>query len=212
MGNSNQRVGDLSMVVARHPTAEAYNALGVLYAEGNKLNCAVPAFEQALRLDEQDWRARYNLALALIQKGKEKKAADHLHILIQQKPCSPDAHNILGSVLQQQGELAAAEEFKGALQCDPAFAVAALNLGQVLIDQKRYTAAIAYLLDALKSSPPPDLEPQLQTTLGVAYAENGDSGQAIATLEQVLKAHPDDAEAHFNLGTVYAKLGRALGH
>jgi hypothetical protein len=58
--NSNQRVGELLTVVARHATAEAYDALGVLYAEGNKLNCAVPAFEEALRLDEQDWRARYN--------------------------------------------------------------------------------------------------------------------------------------------------------
>jgi tetratricopeptide (TPR) repeat protein len=213
LGKSNQRVGDLLAVVARHASAEAYNALGVLYAEGNKLNCAVPAFEQALRLDEQDWRARYNLALVLIKKGQGKKAADHLHILIQQNPDSPDAHNTLGSLLQQEGELVAAtEEFKAALKCEPTFAMAALNLGQVLIDQKRYTAAIAYLLDALKSSPPPDLEPQLQTTLGVAYAENGDSGQAIATLEQVVKTHPDDVEAHFNLGTVYAKQGPALGY
>jgi Tfp pilus assembly protein PilF len=129
-GKSNQRLGDLLMVVARHPTAEAYNALGVLYAEGNKLNCAVPAFEQALRLDEQDWRARYNLALALIKQGEEKKAADHLHILIRQKPDSTHVHNTLGSLLQQQGELeAAAEEFKAALKCDPTFAVGALNLG-----------------------------------------------------------------------------------
>jgi tetratricopeptide (TPR) repeat protein len=199
--------------LARHATAEAYNALGVLYAEGNKLNCAVPAFEEALRLDEQDWRARYNLASALIKKGEETQAADHLHILIQQKPDSPDVHNTLGSLLQQQGELeAAAEEFKAALRCDPAFALAALNLGQVLIDQKRYTAAIAYLQDVLKSSPPPDLKSQLQMTLAVAYAESGDSDQAIGTLEQMIKAHPDDADAHFNLGTVYAKLGPALGY
>ena len=213
LGKSNQRVGDLLTVVARQASAEAYNALGVLYAEGNKLNCAVPAFEEALRLDEQDWRARYNLALALIKKGEERKAADHLHILIQQKPDSPDAHNTLGSLLQQQGDLeAAAEEFKAALKCDPAFAMAALNLGQVLIDQKRYTAAMAYLQDALNSTPPLDLRPQLQTTLAVAYAENGDTDKAIATLEQVIKAHPDDAEAHFNLGTAYAKQGPALGY
>ena len=213
LGKSNQRVGELLTVLARHATAEAYNALGVLYAEGNKLNCAVPAFEEALRLDEQDWRARYNLALALIKKGEETKAADHLHILIQQKPDSPDVHNTLGSLLQQQGELeAAAQEFKAALKCDPAFAPAALNLGQVLIDQKRYTAAIVYLQDVLKSSLPPDLKPQLQTTLAVAYAESGNSDQAIGTLEQVIKAHPDAADAHFNLGTVYAKLGPALGY
>jgi len=212
LGKLNQRVGDLLTVVARHATAEAYNALGVLFAEGDELNCAIPAFEEALRLDEQDWRARYNLALALIKKGEEKKAADHFHILIQQKPDSPDAHNALGSLLQQQGELeAAVEEFKAALKCDPTFAVAALNLGQVLIDQKRYTDAIVCLQDVLKSSSPPDLKPQLQTTLAVAYAENGQSDQAIGTLEKVIKAHPDDAEAYFNLGTVYAKQGPPLG-
>jgi len=213
VGKSNPHVAYLLTVVQRDPTAPAYSTLGVAYAQENELDCALTAFQEALRLDKQNWDARYNLALALIRKGRGRKASDQLHILIQQKPDSPNAHNTLGTLLQQQGELeAAAEEFKAALKCDPTFAVAALNLGQVLIDQKRYTAAIAYLLDALKSSPPPDLEPQLQTTLGVAYAENGDSGQAIATLEQVIKAHPDDAEAHFNLGTVYAKQGPALGH
>jgi superkiller protein 3 len=210
---SNQRVRELLADVERHVTTDAYNALGVVYAEGNKLNCAVSAFEEALRLDEHDWRARYNLALTLIRKGEEKKAADHLRILIQQKPDSPDAHNTLGSLLQQQGDLEeAAEEFKAALKSDPRFASAALNLGQVLIDQKRYTAAIVYLQDALKTSTPPVLKPQIQTTLAVAYAENGDSDQAIATLEQVIEAHPDNAEAHFNLGTVYAKQGPALGY
>ncbi len=213
LGKSNPRVGDFLTDLARHATAEGYNALGVVYAEGNKLNCAIPAFEEALRLDDQDWRARYNLALALIKKGEEAKAVNHLHILIQQKPDSPDVHNSLGSILQQQGELeAAAQEFKAALKCDPGFPPATLNLGQVLIDQKRYTAAIAYLQDALKSSPPPDLTSQLQTTLAVAYAESGDSDKAIGILNQVVTAHPDDADAYFNLGTVYANLGPALGH
>jgi len=213
LSKSNQRLGQLLMTVMQHPSAEAYNTRGVLFAEENKLNCAIPAFEQALRLDDRDWGARYNLALALIKKGEGKKAADHLHILTQQKPDLAVAHNTLGSLLQRQGELeTGSEEFKTALHCDPAFALAALNLGQVLIDQKRYTAAIAYLQDALKSSPAGDLELQLHTMLGVAYAENGDSNQAITTLQQVIQAHPDDAEAHFNLGTVYAKQGPALGH
>jgi hypothetical protein len=35
--------------------------------------------------------------------------------------------------------------------------------------------------------------------------------KATATLEQVIKTHPDDAEARFNLGTAYAKQGPALG-
>src|SRR5208282_870119 len=53
---SNQRVRELLADVERHATTDAYNALGVVYAEGSKLNCAVSAFEEALRLDDQDWR------------------------------------------------------------------------------------------------------------------------------------------------------------
>ena len=213
MGKSDQRVGKLLANVARHATADGYNALGAAYAEANRLNCAVPAFENALRLDEQDWRARYNLALALIQKGEAKKAADHLRILIQQKPDSPQAHNVMGSLLKQQGDLNGAEqEFKTALKYDPAFAPATLSLGQTLIDQKRYTAAKACLQDALKASTAPETQAQLLTLLAVAYAQNGENDQAIGTLERLIRDHPDDAEAHFNLATVYARQGPALGY
>jgi tetratricopeptide (TPR) repeat protein len=213
LGKSNQRIGDFLTNVANHATAKAYNALGVLYAEDHKLNCAVPAFEQAVRLDHQDWGARYNLALALIEKGEAAKAADQLHILIQQSPNTAAAHNTFGNLLQRQGKLeAAAEEFRTALQNDPGFALASLNLGEVLITQERYTAATVYLQNALKSSPPPDLEIQLQSTLAVAYAEKGDSRLAIEMLGQVIKSHPDASEAYFNLATVYARNAPALSY
>jgi tetratricopeptide (TPR) repeat protein len=202
----------LTRVISR-PTAEAYNTLGALYAKENKLSCAIPAFEQALSFDSQDWRARYNLALALLQAGEEKMAVEHLHILIQQKPDSAVAHNVLGTVFQRQGKLEeATEEFKAALKIEPGLVVAGLNLGQILIAQKRYQAAMVYLEDTLKSSPPPDLEERLRSTLGVAQAENGDSDLAINTLEQVIKSHPNAADAYFNLATVYAKKGLSVGY
>jgi tetratricopeptide (TPR) repeat protein len=213
LGKSDRRIGELLTRSASRASAEAYDTLGALFAQQNKLTCAVPAFEEALRLDHSDWRARYNLALALIAEGNQSEAADHLHILIQQKPHSADVHNALGTVLRQQGQLeAAADEFKTALNSDPRFAVAALNLGQVLIAQKRYTAAAIYLRNALKSSPPPDLEVSLQSALAVSYAESGHSNLAIETLEQAIKSHPDAADAYFNLATLYAKNGPALGH
>ncbi len=213
LGNSDPRVGKLLADVSRRATAERYNALGAAYAEADKLDCAVAAFENALRLDDQDWRARYNLALTLVQKGEAKNAADHLRVLIQQKPEAPEAHNVLGSILRQQGELTAAEEeYKTALKCDPAFAPAALGLGQTLIDQKRYTAAKDYLQDALRASPAPATQAQLLTLLAVVFAQNGETDQAIATLERMIKDHPDDADAHFNLATVYARQGPALGY
>jgi len=129
---SNQRIADLLTTLASRVTAESYNALGTLFAQLGKPDCAVPAFEEALHLDNTDWHARYNLALALI-------------------------------------------------------------------DLKRYTAASVYLQDALKATPPPDLEVSLECALAVAYAESDRANLAIETLERAIKSHPDAADAYFNL-------------
>jgi tetratricopeptide (TPR) repeat protein len=213
LGRSNRRIGDLIASVAGNPSAEGYNALGALFAQHGKLSCAVPSFEEALRFDRSNWHARYNLALALIAQGKKSNAADHLRILIKQNPESPDVHNLLGTLLQRHGQLeAAAGEFKAALKSDPRFAVAALNLGHVLIAEKRYTAASVYLQDALKSSLPPEAKVSLESALAVSYAESGHPDLAIETLEKAIKSHPDAAEIYFNLATLYAKNGPALGN
>ena len=207
------KIADVLQAVEGHPTAEAYNTLGALFAQQERLECAIPAFRESLRLNSKAWDARYNLAQALIGKGEKAEATSELHALIEQRPESVAAHNSLGTLLQSEGKLeAAADEFKAALKSDPHFALGAYNLSQVLVAQKRYPAAIFYLQNALKEKLPPSLGPHLQVALGVAYAENGDSDRAIETLRSVIKSHPDLAEAHFNLAALYAKKGPSLGY
>src|ERR1035437_6925842 len=92
LGKSNPGISELLTATAIRPTAEAYNALGALFAQENKFDCAIPAFEQALRLDHQNQRARYNLALGLIRTGQEKAASDQLRLLIKEDPKSGAAH------------------------------------------------------------------------------------------------------------------------
>jgi len=210
---TSQKITGLLHTLQAHPSAEGYNALGALYAEGNAFPCAIPAFREALRLDPQAWDARYNLANALMNSGRQKEAAEQLHLLLEQRPGSPDAHNALGTLLQDQGDLdAAASEFKAALASDSHSALAGYNLAQVLMAQRQYSAAIAYLQSASRSHPPADLASQIQVALGAAYGENGDSDKAITTLREVIRSHPNLAEAHFNLAAVYAKQGAALGY
>jgi protein O-GlcNAc transferase len=196
-----------------HQTAEAYDTLGVLYAQQRQLRCAIPAFEQAIKLNPRDWRTRYNFAVALADGGETKRAIEQLQILLRQNPDSAAAHNMLGSLLEKEGTLeAAADELKAALKRDPGLAPAALALAHILITQKRYSAALVYLDDALKSSPPAELEEQLRSAVAVAQAENGNFESAVETLGQVIKSHPDAADAYFNLATLYAKKGPSLGY
>src|ERR1700747_966769 len=98
--HTSEKIKALLDTVHEHPTAGAYNTLGVLYAQDDRVPCAIAAFESALHLDSQSWEAQYNLALALLRKGDRPRATHELQIAIQQKPDSVSSHFALGSVFQ----------------------------------------------------------------------------------------------------------------
>ena len=203
---SSRQVSEILQALSTHPSAGAYNTLGALFAQQNDFACAIPAFEAALRLEPNSVQPRFNLAVALAQNDKQKQAADHLRILVRQKPDFFAAHNALGLVLQDLGELdGAEEEFRGALKINPRFTFAASNLAKLLHSQKRYPAEIFYLRQALASDPPEKLAHQLQLDLGAAYEFNGDTDHAIEFLRTLVASYPKSADVHFALATVYAK-------
>lgn len=211
--HSSPQIAELQTTVTAHPSAGGYNTLGALFAEQKRLACAIPAFEVALALDPGYWEARYNLALALIQKSEMKRAEAELRTVIRQKPDAVRAYYALGTLAQKSGRLdAAAEQFKAALNADPRFAFAALDLAQILSAQKRYSAVIFYLQKTLEAGPPQDSVELLRSALGMAYAQDGNFKQATETIKGVVSSHPGSAEAHFNLATVYARQGLREGY
>src|ERR1700730_8943952 len=190
---------ELEKVIATHPSAGAYDALGANFGQRQQLSCAVAAFEAAVRQDPNSWEARFNLALALLQKHDPVRAARELRIATRIKPDDPLGHIALGEALGELGQNEAAiEEFKFALKSDPKSIPALDELAKALIAQKRYSAAIAYLKDA-----PPD--PVLQDDLAVAYSSNGDVAEAVKLLTQLVKQQPSSAQAHSNLAIAYTQ-------
>src|SRR2546426_10340146 len=77
---------ELEKAIASQPSAGAYNALGAYFAQRNQFSCAISAFEKALQRDTDSWETRYNLSLALMQKGNQKRAAQELRQVVSQKP------------------------------------------------------------------------------------------------------------------------------
>ncbi len=206
---ASEKITALLESVRDHPTAGAYNTLGVLYAQADRVSCGIAAFEAALKLENQNWEAHYNLALALLRKGDRARAVHELQTAIQQKPDSVSSHFALGSLFEGEKKLGNAEEqFRAALKIDPHFAPGAIKLSEVLITEGKPQAAVACLEDAAKQAPPDQAQP-VQAALGVAYAENGEVKEALATLNDLVAAQPASADAHFNLGLVYARQGQS---
>ena len=206
---SSEKIAALLESIHDHPTAGAYNTLGVLYAQADRVSCAIPTFETALKLENQNWEVHYNLALALLRKGDRTLAVRELQTAIQQKPDSVSAHFALGTLLESEKKLSKAEdELRSVLKVDPKFAPASLKLSEVLIAEGRPQSAVVVLQDATKQAPAADQAASLETALGAAYAEGGEGEKALATLKNVVAARPDSADAHFNLGMLYAKQDR----
>ena len=158
--HASEKISALLETVQGHPTAGAYNTLGVLYAEADRVSCAIPAFEASLKLENQNWEAHYNLAVALLRTGDQNRAVRQLQTAIQQKPDSVTSHFALGTLFADEKNLEKAEEeFRSTLKIDPHFAPGALKLGQVLISEGKPQAAVACLEDAVKQAPPEQAEP-----------------------------------------------------
>ena len=201
-----EKIAALIESIQDHPTAGAYNTLGVLYAQADRLNCAIPAFQVALKLEGKNWEAHYNLALAFLKTGDRTGAKKELQAAIQQKPDSVSSHFALGSLFQSDNKLEeAAEEFRDALKIDPHFVPASLKLGQVLSGEGKLSAAAVCLEEALKQSLPADQGEQLQASLGLVYAESGDLKKGLETLKSLVEKQPNSADAHFSLGLLYGK-------
>src|SRR5207244_2684166 len=184
---------ELEQVLATHPSAGAYDALGAYFGQRQQLSCAIAAFESAVHQDPNSWEARFNLSLALLQKHDAARAARELRVAVRINPGDPLGHIALGEALGELGQNEAAiEEFKFALKSAPRSVPALDGLAKALIAQKRYSAAIAYLKDAPADS-------VLQDDLAVAYSSNGDVAEAVKLLAQLVQQNPSSADRHARL-------------
>ena len=190
---------ELEKAIKAHPSAGAYDALGAYFGQRQKISCAISAFESAVHLDPNSWEARFNLALALLQSNQPTRAARELRLAIHSQPENPLGHIALGVALSQLNhDDAAIDEFKIALSKDSKSVPALDGLAKSFIAQKRYSAAIAYLKEAPRVA-------MLQNDLAIAYSKNGNVGEALQVLTNIVKQDPSSAEAHSNLAIAYTQ-------
>jgi superkiller protein 3 len=90
----------------------------------------------------------------------------------------------------------AIEQYRQALQVDPRFVDAHIDLASALFAKGELPEAKAHFLEATR------LDPKLaqpHNYLGEIFMREGDTSQAIAQFEQALRLHPDFPEAEENL-------------
>ena len=121
-------------------------------------------------------------------------------------PGNADAHGLLGYVLSNEGQNEAAiPELRESLRICPTHQGTIMLLGLTLARTGKYDEAIPILK---QSSQLNHTVTYVEKMLGFCYVSTNQPSEAIDPLTQYILSNPDDAEAHFFLGSALKALGK----
>jgi tetratricopeptide (TPR) repeat protein len=117
-----------------------------------------------------------------------------------------DSHEYIGQAWNQLGDNdKAIGEFLTALKDDPGDFLL-LTIGQTYYQMKRYSDAVDYLLRTLNKTDDKAIEEKARFWLGDIYLGTDELFKAEEQFAAIVKINPQSADAHFDLGEVYAKM------
>jgi Tfp pilus assembly protein PilF len=152
--------------------------------------CALLIFFAAILLSSGA-RSAQEKSAAVDKPGSSGRAADAYRF------------NTLGvAYLNQQRPADAQKYFEQALEADPKFAVARLNLGVALLSQQKPEAARAALVQATEQLPN---DPYAWYNLGLVYKDLGEMEKGIAAFQHVTEI-TQEADAYYFIGYQYTQI------
>ena len=175
--------------------AQRYYRLGQTQFEQGMTLQAIESLKKAIDMNPKLAEAHNYLGIIYLQQTDPSRAAKYLKKAVEINPYYTDAHNTLGVAYKEMGKYdRALAEFETALK-DRTYATPEkihLNMGHLYLAQGDYPQAIHSFEQALTIRPD-YLRGMLG--LGLAYQKSGRTELATRKFQEVVKLHPDSAEA-----------------
>lgn len=166
------------------------------------------SYLRALEIDAADANAHLFLGNFLSKRGRSGEAVDHFRFALTAEPLSPSANSRLGMELMALGEMDEGMELlRRTVELDPFQFNAQVRLGWGYLALADLDAAEVAFEDAERISPD---SAKSTGGLAVVAARRGDSAQARALLETVLRA-ADVSGDSFEVAMIYVALEDADG-
>ncbi|WP_417480679.1 tetratricopeptide repeat protein [Maricaulis maris] len=206
-GDDSGAVSDFLAAGLCHPQPHAvHNNLGNHHQRAGRLDAAVAAYREALRLAPGFADARINLAITLSQGEDFEAARTAINAVLDQAPNHALLLNALGNVERRAGNPDAARRaYDGAIAADPQAVQPRINRGALRRETGEIEASCADLRDACGMAPGlaeahAQLAHSLRTSLDITGAEQA--------YRQALALAPDDPGYHADLAGLLAEAGQ----
>jgi Flp pilus assembly protein TadD len=189
--------------------AEAHHRLGMLLMQQNELTNAAQELEIAVRLEPGFWRAHGMLGLAYLRQTNLEKASFHFAETVRLNPTNSEMRFYYATTLSQLGRVPdAVKQYHQTLDLNPGMVGALNNLAWILASSPSSeirNGGEAVTLAELGCQFTSYRNPELLSTLAVAYAETGRFSEATDTAEKA----KDLAEAAGNVRLARENTERA---
>jgi tetratricopeptide (TPR) repeat protein len=144
-------------------------------------------------------------AIAAIKANDFRSAKAACETALHKNPKNGMASYYMGVALENLGDKASAEtHYKDAMTNAPDIAEAAINLGALYLDGKRWDDAIGVTQKGLVKRPD---DPALHANMAFALRSKGDKMGASAEYERAIKVVGDNADLRFAYGTLLLEMG-----
>ena len=179
-----------------------------LLVQLNRPDDAITAARAALKRDERFVPAMMSLVRANLKAGKVELADSILDQALSVDEKNAQLHFFKGKRYADDSRLSEAiTEFKRAVELDPDFAEARMELGLRLLAGANYDDALVQLQAVDKLTP---RLVEVQLALGDALRSKGQWTDAKAAFDKALRMRADLPQAHFNLALLYMSAGAAF--
>lgn len=180
-----------------------YN-LGIYHQNKGNVNDALYSYETAARLYPQSLMPLINSSVLYSYIGNPSKAEENLKLAVKHDPKNEAANLNLGLLLAEQGKMDEAERaLKTVMEVNPGQAVAAYNLS-VITAPRNIQEAVSYAQIAASSMPE---DPKYAYTLAFYQLQNNQKKEAVTTLKELIRAHPQHLSAVSFLADIYFRDG-----
>jgi arylsulfatase A-like enzyme/Flp pilus assembly protein TadD len=194
-------------ILERRPTLTiAYEYLGKILLQRNRLDEALALFRQAEEAGAANDAIRQQLGLTLVQAGRPEEAVT---VLERVDPDATDADTLssLGLALASLGRMSeAADALERAVARDPESARAHEVLSFIALQRGEPESAREHALEALEID---GRRPDAWNNLAIAEYQLGRPEQAVEGWKRAANLAPGNLDVLFNLGLVAAEVGDA---
>jgi tetratricopeptide (TPR) repeat protein len=152
-GQHDKAIARYKAVLQRYPrlTPDTWYNYGQSLAATGKLEEAINAFQNALKLNPSFSNAHRNLAFALVRTGRQQEALIHFGDAVRLEPENASMHNNYAIMLGRAGRTdEAIQEFETALRLAPDAASTHFNLANLLAQQHAQDEAMEHYSEALR--------------------------------------------------------------